>query len=353
MSSDHKERLFFLDILKAICITIVVSYHSIFVPITTYQSSFFAIDTLFSPLRFCVPILLTISFFLSERSLSKQSTLQLLKKRCGRLFGPILFWFIVAGTLKLLNHNSLPDVAKMMIQGEIFYGAYYLLVLLQLTILSSCLHSWLQNSKNVKTMLVFQAVVLIAITATIAYAPSSEILTVLRAAHRPLMIYWFGYIPLGILLYRNLSAFVQYSRQSSPSWKLIYSTAIVALIGLEYANLQNLTHSSVPPFEYTLVTSLVSVPILFLSVVGIDEQQIAIPTKKIIQALSRYSLGIFCINGILSQVFLALGSRWFSNAIFNFPEILAIKLIGWVALLLLSLGLSVLLSRLGLKSMVS
>lgn len=353
MSSNHEERLFFLDVLKAICIVIVVSYHSIFVPITTYESSFFAIDTLFSPLRFCVPVLLTISFFLSERSLSKQTTVQLFKKRCGRLLVPILFWFTVAGGLKLLNHNSLPDVVKMIIQGEIFYGAYYLLVLFQLTILLACLHSWLQSPKNVLAMLLLQGLVLMTIIAMIAHAPSGSIVTLLRAAHRPLIIYWFGYIPLGILLCRNFSVFVQYSRQVKPYWKLISLISIVTLIGLEYAKLQFLTHLSVPPFEYTLITAFISVPILFLSTLTISEKQVPIPIEKMVKSLSRYSLGIFCINGILSQFFLALGSRWFSNATFNLPEILIIKLSGWFILLFLSLGLSILLSRLGLKSMVS
>jgi hypothetical protein len=353
MSSDYKERLFFLDILKALCIVIVVSYHSIFVPNETYESSFFAIDTLFSPLRFCVPVLLTISFFLSERSLSKQTTQQLFKKRYGRLLVPILFWFTVTAALKLLNNNSLPEVAIMMIKGEIFYGAYYLLVLFQLTILLAWLHPWLQNPKNVRTLLIGQGLVLVAITRIIAYDPSSWIVTLLRTLDRPLIIYWFGYIPLGIMLYRNLPTFVQYSRQIGRYWKLIISIAIVILLGLEYVELHNLTRSSVPPFEYALITSFLAVPILFLSAVGIKEEKVSMPIKKIIQSLSRYSLGIFCINGILSKFFLALGSKWLSDTMFTFPEILAMKLIGWVVLLLLSLGLSVLLSRLGLKSMVS
>jgi Acyltransferase family len=353
MSSNPKERLFFLDILKALCIVIVVSYHSIFVPSSSYESSFSAIETLFSPLRFCVPVLLTISFFLSERSLSKQTTQQLFKKRCGRLLVPILFWFSVAGALKLLNNNSLAKVGIMMLQGEIFHGAYYLLVLLQLTILLAWLYPWLQNPKNVRIMVIAQGLVFIAITRMLDYAPSSWIVTLLRNLDRPLIIYWFGYIPLGMILYRNLPAFIQYSRQVGRYWKLIFSIAIVILIGLEYAELQKLTRSSVPPFEYVLITSFVAVPILFLSVVGIKEEQVSRPIKKIIYSLSHYSLGIFCINGILSQIFLTLGSKWFSDTIFNFPEILTLKLVGWVVLLLLSLGLSVLLSRLGLKSMVS
>lgn len=353
MPLEPKSRLFFLDVLKAICITIVVSYHSIFVPVSTYQSSFTAIDNLFSPFRFCVPVLLTISFFLSERSLSKQMPQEFLQKRCSRLLVPILFWFGIAGALKFLNHNSMIDVIIMMLKGEVFYGAYYLLVLLQLTILLTWLYPWLQNPKNLGMILLIQGLVLVFIDFMIHSDPSGPIVTFLRIAHRPLIIYWFGYIALGILLYRNFSRFIQYSRQLSPHWKVLAWLVVTTSIGLEYANLQNLTQSSVPPFEYALITSFLSVPTLCLGVVEINEEQVATPIKKIIQSLSHNSLGIFCINGILSQIFLALGSRWFVSATFSFVEILTIKLVGWLVLLLLSLGLSVLLSRLGLKSVVS
>lgn len=353
MSSSPKERLFFLDVLKAICIMIVVFYHSTLVPISTYESSFYAIDTLFSPLRFCVPILFTISFVLSEKSLSKQTTQQLFRKRCGRLLVPIVFWFGIAGFLKLLNHNSPLEVLLMMLQGEIFNGAYYLLVLLQLTVLLAWLHPWLKNPKNIATMIAAQILILIVVNCFIIYSPSGSIVTLLRIFHRPLIIYWFGYIALGIMIYRNLSGFVQYSRQLSCYWKLFLSIAALTSIGLEYANLQNLTNLSVPPFEYVLITSFVSVPILFLGVATINEEKVSVPIKKSIQALSRYSLGIFCINGIFSQAFFALGSRWFPTKIFSFPEILTIRLVGWIVLLFLSLGLSFLLSRLGFKSVVS
>jgi surface polysaccharide O-acyltransferase-like enzyme len=68
-AKGDRDRLFFLDLLKAVAIISVVSFHSIFVPFSTYKDSALALEVIFSPLRFCVPIFLTISFFLFERGL--------------------------------------------------------------------------------------------------------------------------------------------------------------------------------------------------------------------------------------------------------------------------------------------
>ena len=63
-----QSRLFFLDILKAISIVAVVSYHSVFIPRSSYSDSFFWVEALSVPLRFCVPLLLVISFLLTQKS---------------------------------------------------------------------------------------------------------------------------------------------------------------------------------------------------------------------------------------------------------------------------------------------
>jgi surface polysaccharide O-acyltransferase-like enzyme len=64
---QSQSRLFFLDLLKALSMVAVVSYYSIFLPKSTYAENAFFIDMLFAPLRFCVPMLFTISFLLFER----------------------------------------------------------------------------------------------------------------------------------------------------------------------------------------------------------------------------------------------------------------------------------------------
>ena len=66
-------RLFPIDVLKAVSIVAVVSFHSIFVYTSTYTSVSYPLDILFAPLKFCVPLLLTISFFLLKRGLEKKN----------------------------------------------------------------------------------------------------------------------------------------------------------------------------------------------------------------------------------------------------------------------------------------
>ena len=91
---SSQNRIFPLDFLKALSIIAVVSFHGIFIPESTYENSKYWVDVIFSPLRFCVPVLFTISFFLLRRSLdsgSVDSTLQLAKRRLARLLIPTLF----------------------------------------------------------------------------------------------------------------------------------------------------------------------------------------------------------------------------------------------------------------------
>ncbi|MEM9925832.1 MAG: acyltransferase family protein [Cyanobacteria bacterium P01_D01_bin.50] len=108
-SSEVSERFFFLDFLKAISITSVVSYHAIFVPRSTFITSNGILETLFAPLIFCVPVFLTIYFIIFECQIAQssiQSKLPLLKKRLIRLVIPTLFWFGVATGLKIIDGNS-------------------------------------------------------------------------------------------------------------------------------------------------------------------------------------------------------------------------------------------------------
>lgn len=97
---------------------------------------------------------------------------------------------------------------------------------------------------------------------------------------------------------------------------------------------------------------MLSVAVAFLCFASVEEKQLFLPLRRGVKLLSKYSLGVFCINGIVSQIFLSFGSHWFSESTFGFLEILAMKLIGWGILLTVSLSLSVLLDKAGLKNIV-
>ena len=102
-----------------------------------------------------------------------------------------------------------------------------------------------------------------------------------------------------------------------------------------------------------MLSCLLSAPVLLICFAAIDEQHLSVWVKATVQTLSKYSLGIFCINGILSQIFLSLGSQWSEGQVFSLPEVLVLKVVSWVLLLGISLGIAIGLSRCGLKTVVS
>ncbi len=120
----------------------------------------------------------------------------------------------------------------------------------------------------------------------------------------------------------------------------------------EYSCLRWATGERLSPFEYVMFSCIFSVIVGFLCFANIQEDRLSIPVQQAVQLLSKYSLGIFCLNGLLSYVGSQMGAYMFEAAIFTFPEILAIKLVGWSLLLAVSLGMSILLDRVGLGACV-
>ncbi len=353
----HKSqgRLFPLDLLKAMSMIAVVSYHSIFLPKSTYADSALLLDTLFAPLRFCVPVLLTISFMLFERGLNNHSnkpTWSLIKKRLIRLAIPTLFWFSLAAGLKLLTGNSPLDLMGDILTGEVFTGSYYLLVMFQFIPIFIWVRGWLNQPNNILTTVLSQGFVFLGIYALLGGVFGTEIVEIFRTVNRPLLIYWFVYPALGVYFSKTLSFYIQKSATLSTYTKVLIVFFISSGLIAEYSFLGWASKGSIPPFDYAMFSCIFSVPAAFLCFGSIQEKELSYFLSKAVVLISKYSLGIFCINGILSQIFLSIGSRWFSGATFSFPEILALKVIGWVLLLAVSLGLSIGIDRIGGKTVV-
>jgi len=348
-------RLFPIDLLKAISISAVVSFHSVFVPGSTYGSNYFRVDLLFAPLRFCVPVLLTISFLLLKRGLeaSHKSRYPLLKKRLTRLAIPTIFWFsIAAGVVSFLVHSTLAELLISMSQGYIFRGAYYLLVLLQLVPVFIWLNSWFNAKKHIVLTMLLQCVVIVFVQASLLGIFGPDIPVILRTMGRPLFTYWFVYMALGVYIYNNWSIFVKLSERIALPLKALLLCLTCLLMMVEYKWLLLLTDGRIIPFEYMTLSSILSVLVWFLCFASVKENQLPASSQKVIQLLSKYSLGIFCINGIFSHILSTVGEHLLGGATFSFLEILVMKFIGWIFLLAVSLGLSILLARLGLKACV-
>ncbi|MGB3641434.1 MAG: acyltransferase [Rivularia sp. (in: cyanobacteria)] len=354
LPSQEKDRLFFLDFLKAISIVAVVSFHAIFLPRSTFITSGGIIETLFAPLRFCVPVFLTISIFLFERKIANSPTEPklLFKERFNRLGIPILFWFSIAVGLKLINGNSIVEIIVAIFQGEIFTGAYYFLIVLQLLWNFVLVRDWIIKEKNIVATLIIQAVCLLFVYATISGFFVDAVFKVLVFLERPLIIYWIAYIALGVYIYQNFDRIERISLSLSKTNKILLLCFTAATMIAEYRVLTLFLTDSLRPFDYAAFSCVLSVPTMFICFASVNEKSLPAPIVKLTKLLSKYSLGIFCINGILAQIFLSIGTKLFSQASFNLTQILGIKIIGWIGLLFLSLLLSIMLKKLGLKKVV-
>jgi len=356
-SGSLSTRLFCLDFLKAISITAVVSYHSIFVSRSTYTDSLLALDLSSAPLRFCVPVLFTISFLLLERGLanrSKEPTWKLMRKRLLRVAVPTIVWFSLVIGLKFSRGSvSLSEIIPYTLRGDAYQGAYYLVALLQFLLIFAWLRNYLRRPQSIVIVLLLQGAVFLLVYQALSGNPALQpLLSTLRSLGRPCLIYWFGYVALGIYFHNNWPSIVEASRTTSKSVKFAaVGLTCFFLIAEDYL-LFSLSGGKIVPFDYSMFSCVISAITAFICFASIEEWHIPKATQALVYLLSRYSLGIFCINGILSEILLSFGSHLLSHLSFDLVEILAIKLLGWLFLLGVSLLLSILLDRIGLGAIV-
>ena len=348
-------RLFSLDLLKAMSITAVVSYHSIFVPRFTYADSLETITMLFAPLRFCVPVLFTLSFMLFARDLSKHINERryLIKKRLLRLVIPTVFWFSLATGLKILKGNSPFEIIYTIADGTIFQGAYYLLVLLQFIPIFILLSHWLNSLKHFLLVVLLQGLVFLLIYIALSGIFETQSISILRTIGRPLFAYWFVYMALGSYFWKNWSSIVKLSTRIPTNIKIVVICLNCLLLIIESQYLFITSRGFIPPFDYAMFSCTLSVIVFFICFASVEENQLPWFVKRIVFLLSKYSLGIFCINGIMSEVFLSIGSRMFSGATLSLLEVLVIKFACWIFLTCFSLQLSIMLEKLGWRAIVS
>jgi hypothetical protein len=350
-----KKRIFPLDLLKAVSIIAVVSYHSIFVSRASFQASISLLEILFSSFRFCVPVLFTISFVLLSRELEKNhelSPLRSLAIRLQRLAMPTAFWFSLTFCLRLLNKGSILALAPKLLNGTIFQGSYFLIALLEMTPIFIFAGEKVFNFKILAGVLIGQIALFVFIQYSLYFDSNVEIIRFLRLIDRPFFVYWFSYMFLGAFIWKNWSRIVSFSGNVSIKNKFALCIFGCTAIIFEQYYLLKVSSGNVPPFDYVMISCLLSIFILFTCCASIQEDQVPDSLRTLILVFSKYSLGIFCINGILSEVFLSVGTYLFKDYIFGFPEILMLKLIGWPILLFSCLGISILLDRVGLHTVV-
>jgi hypothetical protein len=348
-------RLFFLDVLKALSITAVVSFHAMFLPKAAYTESLPILEPAFAPLRFCVPVLLTLSFLLMERSLHlrpEQSPQEFLRRRLIRLAIPTFFWFGVAACLKLATGNSLSIIGQQMLTGEIFTGAYYLLILFQLIPLYLWLRCKTDLPKSIGIAIAAQCLIFLGLHIAFQTSFDSPLLAFLKSLNRAPFFYWLVYPVLGAYCYHRLPSIQKYAASIQPITKVMLCLVSATCLVGESVHLNTVLEYRLIPFDYLMVSCIFSVFALLICTAHLTIFRVPKICRKIIQTLSKYSLGIFCVNGVVSQIFLSIGSNVWKYGTLSIEYLLIIKIIGWFILLSVSIGTAMLLEKIHLRSVV-
>lgn len=349
-------RVFPLDVLKALSILAVVSFHAIFVHPAAYASIGSTLDILFAPLKFCVPVFLTISFFLLQRGIDKNSghsNYFFLKKRLLRLLIPTIFWFSVALLIrKFIWYRTREELLLSLFQGTIYPGSYYLLILLQLIPCFVWLYPWFNRHRFIAATLILQSLVFLGIYITLSGSLANWLPQILENLHRPFFIYWFGYMALGSLLSKHWNKVIKISQRIPAIAKVILLLFAGALLIIESTFLSSLAQPAIAPYDYMMLSCISSVFVCFLCFASITEDRLSMTIRQIVKLLSTYSLGIYCINGIAQTVFHAFFVKTFPDAVFNLSEMLVMKFLGFALLLTVSIGCSLAIDKLGGSALV-
>lgn len=350
LKSQH--RIFALDFLKAHSILAVVMFHGVFIPESYYEASKYWIDVLLAPLRVCVPMFFTISFFLLERSLDNgatKDTLTVIKQRLNRIISPTIAWFAIAGLIRWVGGVPL---WLPLLQGRIFPGAYYLIAMVILIPIFIRISPHWSQSRTLPICCLFQISAFSLIYFLILNTSTARAVEILRSIGRSLPVYWIIYMALGSYFYRHHYQIINLSRWIPVYVKVTLILSCALLMTIEYAFMRHIVGGQPQPFEYSMVTCVLSVGVLFLSFADIDSHHLPSWFSSTISTLSRYSLGIFCSNGILSLVLLQAGTVLFQGQQLSFVDVLIVRFIGSLLLMGLSLQVCHILKTLGLRAWV-
>jgi len=271
-----KERFIWVDIAKAISIFGVVYIHTEALEISSIDSG--------SYFRFGVPIFIIVSFFLSERYLQTQnnySKKNFLQKRLFRLAIPYVVWSTVYAIGQFyLGIKSTIDF------GLVFawQGQYFFVVLIQLTII----YPWIRLAQIDKKIIFL----FLVMTITFLYLPSNYLgvkIPFIFSGQAP-FFYWCFYQLLAIYLARNTKKIADLLN-SIPSFLIMLIVVFLPLIIVAedfYIKSQ---------FAYLRVSVLLISSVLTILFVRLNLH--IKPLDIGINMLSKYSLGIFCLNPII------------------------------------------------------
>ncbi len=333
-----------VDLLKSLSIFGVVYIHAslglfdslIFIPITNY-------------FRFCVPVFITISFFLLERHLlnnkneSNSSIKNFLIRRLPRLIIPYIFWTCV---YIIFNHkSSYPSITKFITNHWIgfgFSGQYYLVVLIVLTLV----YPWLRKIK-----LSLSSLLIITFITILSYLPITYIPIVCTDRNcLGIPFLYIFYVFFGIFVARNYEKAQLLLCSINLYSKLILLFISPVLISFEEVLLGNWDSSGTKVY-FRISTLLVTCLIVLVSISLENSLKSSRFIRQFISSPSQWSLGIFCLNPLLIQVFHDTSSITPAQELNYFLQI-GLSFLFTLIFIFTSISISFLIERLGGKTLV-
>jgi hypothetical protein len=340
MVNTHS-RYFGIDIAKAISIFGVVYIHCGF---SRDQFSSYAF-------RFGVPIFIIVSFFLSERlSIDKNiefHSYTFLRKRSTRLLAPFIFWTtFYALTDFLLGIKTSVEITPVF--G--WTGQYFFIVLLQLTLAYPLLR---KVDINLRSLAVIMLTTLAVIYIPISYF--RQLTEFIFPKGESSLIFWVNYIALGIFFARNYEAIANWLKKINLKHLRIPLIIICSLLLIgEQLLLSHFSPGEISfhPYTYSRISVFISSALIFLICLDFNQNLNINPmfTSKI-TSLSKWSLGIFCLNPLLIDIFYIFPQTSILDIDNNYV-LIGLRLILSAVICMLSILISRLISMLGLKVLV-
>lgn len=282
IKDSSQQRHYWVDIAKSISIFGVVFIHSGGGDISFY-------------FRFCVPIFISISFFLTKSTENKGGDAKFVltdfyKKRLPRLMYPYLFWSLLyaVGQYYLGIKDSVDFSPIFGWQGQ-----YFFVILIQLTLLYPL-------ARLIKIRLNF--LICIGIATLLLFIPFSylNLDSPGPISGQAPFYYWLFYMFLGMQAAASPSEkfFGDFSKINQRA-RLVIFFALPIFIYLEN---KILLFFNIEAYPYLRI-SVLMVSALMFEIGRTFQFSLQTPKlfKSIVSLLSKWSLGIFCLNPIIIQ----------------------------------------------------
>jgi len=283
--SNKSERNASADILKVIAIYGVVFIHG-----AKLLAPNEYIETLMTQLfRYCVPVFIILWAYFFERSLLSGKVLyEYSKSRFISLFIPYLFWSIVYFFIVVdFNEFAWRDMITGYWSGYGWPGQYFFIILFQLILLFPLFRWIISQRKWVIYAVLSISFVLYLISGY--YLRSYDL--VLKIGDR-FFIYWVPYVILGTLAAR----YEIFKKIHIKTW---FSFLLVLMIPLEFyiLNFLKVSHSAYVTPMVLIASSALTISVMFNSY---KYEKLPDSLSKIIKIISANTLGIFCVNPLMS-----------------------------------------------------